>query len=80
MPTLSTVIDELKRLPQHRLREVYHLIKTINDSNKIADENHKSRIFGFKGLFKDMSENEYADFKEYLQKSRESLFTRNPEI
>lgn len=80
MLTINIIIDELKRVPQHRLGEVYHLVKSINDLNEISDENLKSRILEFKGLFSDMSENDFEDFNDYLQKTRENLFSRNPEI
>lgn len=67
-------IEEIRKLPEWRLEEVYQYIQTLkSESNK---ESTRQNIMSFAGLFSDMSDDEYEDFKNNLEHTRRNLFTR----
>lgn len=80
MLSINIIIKELKRLPQNRLEEVYHLVKSMNDPNHQEKDNIRMKIMEFKGLFSEMSHEDYNEYLDYLHETREDIFTRNPEI
>jgi len=76
MPTIKSIINELKEVPANRLEELYQLIHSM--SRKVEPtESRRKKILSFAGSFGDMSNDDYADFLNYIQKTRNTLFTRD---
>jgi hypothetical protein len=79
MPTINSIINELKEVPVNQLEEVYQLVHSL--SRKVdRTESRREKILSFAGSFSDMSNDEYADFLNYIQESRKNLFNRDIEL
>lgn len=79
MPTLNTIIKEIKDVPENRLEEIYQFIHAMNLKGKHSDSVQK-RILSFGGAFSDMSSKDYDDFLNHTKKSRTELLDRNFDI
>ena len=76
MPTINSIINELKDVPVNRLEELYQLVHSM--SRKVEQtEARRKKVLSFAGSFSDMSNDDYADFINYIQKNRENLFNRD---
>jgi hypothetical protein len=75
MPTLNTILKELKDVPVSRLEELYQFIHSLKGTVK-PTETTRLKILSFEGAFKEMSDEDYADFLEQTQETRKYLFNR----
>jgi len=79
MPTINSIINELKEVPVNQLEEVYQLVHSL--SRKVdRTESRREKILSFAGSFSDMSNDEYADFLNHIQETRKNLFNRDIEL
>lgn len=79
MPSLNTIIKEIKDVPVNRLEELYQFIHAITPKSKRSDSLRK-KILSFGGAFSDMSSTDYADFLSQTKKIRTELFDRKIDI
>ncbi|MFM9839632.1 MAG: hypothetical protein ACKVOQ_15290 [Cyclobacteriaceae bacterium] len=79
MPTLNTILKEIKDVPVNRLEELYQFVHSMTPSTK-QTELLRKKILSFGGAFSDMSEKDYADFLNQTKKSRINLFDRNIDL
>jgi hypothetical protein len=76
MPTLNTILSELKNVPVDKLEDLYSIIHSLQTNTKKADKANKE-ILSFAGSFGDLSKNDYNDFVKHAKQTRENLFDRN---
>ncbi len=76
MPTLNTILKELKNVPVERLKDLYSIIHSLQANTKKSDKRSKE-ILSFAGTFGDMSENDYNDFLRQVKQTRNDLFDRD---
>ncbi len=76
MPTLNTILKELKNVPIERLEDLYSIIHSLQANKKKSDKRSK-KILSFAGTFADMSENYYNDFLGQVKQTRNELFDRD---
>ncbi len=75
MPTLNTILKEIKDVPVERLEELYQFVHSLNPKSKLAN-NLRQKILSFGGSFSDMSKKNYSDFVSQTKKTRTRLFDR----
>ena len=76
MPTLNTILKEMKNVPVSRLEELYQFIHSLTPKTKQTEE-LRNKILSFGGAFSDMSTKDYADLLNHTKKTRAKLFDRN---
>ena len=76
MPTINTILKELKNVPVDRLEDLYSIIHSLRTNTQSSDKTSNT-ILSFAGSFSDMSENDYNDFLQHTQQSRNDLFDRD---
>ncbi|GAA4734498.1 hypothetical protein [Flavisolibacter ginsenosidimutans] len=79
MPTLNTILKELKNVPVDRLEDLYSIIHSLRANTKKSDKKSK-RILSFAGSFGDMTDTEYNDFCTQIRDTRNNLFDRDINI
>jgi hypothetical protein len=77
MTTLNIIIEEIKNVPIDKLEELYQFVHSLTVSTQIDAENKRQAILSFGGAFSNMSDDDYADYVKYIQKTRNELFDRN---
>lgn len=75
MFNFNTILKELREVPSDRMEDLYHFIHSLNPKNK-KSESMRKKIMAFAGIFSDMSESDYADFKRETKQTRALLFDR----
>jgi hypothetical protein len=76
MPTLNTILKELKNVPVDRLEDLYSIIHSLRANTKKSDRTNK-KILSFAGSFGDMTEKDYNEFVEHTANTRKDLFDRD---
>lgn len=76
MSTINSIISELKEVPVNQLEEVFQLVHSLSRKVDRAEARRKKTL-SFAGSFSDMSNEDYADFLNHIQKTRETLFNRD---
>lgn len=76
MPTINTIIKELKDVPVNRLEELYQFVHSLTPTAK-QTESLRKKIISFGGAFSDMSNKDYSDFLNQTKKTRARLFDRS---
>jgi len=79
MPTINTILKEIKDVPVDRLEELYQFIQSLTPKNKSTEQLRK-KILSFGGAFGDMSSEDYKDFVSLTKDTRAKLFDRNIEL
>jgi hypothetical protein len=79
MPTLNTILKELKNVPVERLEDLYSIIHSLQANTKKSDKRSKE-ILSFAGTFGDMPENDYNDFLRQVKQTRNDLFDRDVDL
>ena len=79
MPTLNTILKELKDVPVNRLEELYQFVHSLTPTTK-QKESIRKKIISFGGAFSDMSNKDYSDFLNQTKKTRERLFERSIDL
>lgn len=79
MLTLNTILDEIKDVPVNRLEELYQFVHSLTPNNK-KTEIVRKKILSFGGSFSDMSNKDYAAFRNQTKKTRAKLFDRNIDL
>jgi len=79
MPTLNTILKEMKDVPVNRLEELYQFIHSLTPGSKNT-ENLRKKILSYGGVFSDMSNDDYSDFLKQTKETRTKLFDRNIEL
>ena len=79
MPTINSILRELKNVPVDKLEDLYSIIHSLRtNTRKAGRENRENReILSFAGSFADLSKSDYNDFVEHTKQTRENLFDRN---
>jgi hypothetical protein len=75
MFTFNNILKEIKEIPSNRLDELYDFVHSLNPKVKKSDTMRK-KILAFAGIFSDMSDNDYADFRHETKRARSNLFDR----
>lgn len=75
MPTLNTILRELKNVPVDKLEDLYTVIRSLQTSTKNSDQASK-KILSFAGSFEDMTKEDYNDFLQQTKYTRDDLFDR----
>lgn len=75
MPTLNTILKELKNVPVNRLGDLYSIIHSLRTDTKKSDKTSK-KILTFAGSFSDMCEKDYKEFLQHTSDTRNNLFDR----
>jgi len=76
MPTLNTILKELKNVPVERLEDLYSIIHSLRANTKKSDKTNK-KILSFAGSFGDMTEKDYNEFLKHTENIRNDLFDRD---
>ncbi len=79
MPTLNTILKELKNVPVDRLEDLYSIINSLRSTSKKSVKKRK-KILSFAGSFSDVSEVDYNEFLEHTRQTRTNLFEREISI
>ena len=79
MPTLNTILKELKDVPVNRFEELYQFVHSLTPATK-QTESLRKKIISFGGAFSDMSNKDYSDFLNQTKKTRERLFERSIDL
>jgi hypothetical protein len=79
MPSLSSILKELKDIPADKLEELYYFVHALNPKTKKSDSLRK-KIMSFSGAFSEMSEKEYSEFVKENKRTRKNLFERDVEL
>jgi hypothetical protein len=76
MPTINSILRELKNVPVDKLEDLYSIIHSLRTNTRKAGRENKE-IPSFAGSFADLSKSDYNDFVEHTKQTRENLFDRN---
>lgn len=76
MPTINTILKELRNVPVNRLEDLYSIIHSLGANTKKSDKRRK-KILSFAGAFGDMPEKDYNDFLQHTKDIRDNLFDRD---
>lgn len=76
MPTINTILNELKNVPVDKLEDLYSIIHSLRTDIKKTDIKNQE-ILSFAGSFGDISESDYNDFVKHTKQTRKNLFDRN---
>ncbi len=76
MPTLNTILKELKNVPVDRLEDLYSIIHSLRANTKKSDKTNK-KILSFAVSFGDMTEKDYNEFIAHTANTRHDLFDRD---
>lgn len=79
MPTLNTILKEIKEVPVNRLEELYQFVHSLTPKTK-QTESLRKKILSFGGAFSDMSNKDYSDFLNQTKKTRTQLFDCNIDL
>ena len=79
MPTLNTILKELKDVPVNRFEELYQFVHSLTPATK-PTESLRKKIISFGGAFSDMSNKDYSNFLNQTKKTRERLFERSIDL
>lgn len=79
MPTLNTILKELKNVPVDRLEDIYSIIHSLQANTKNSGSGRKE-ILSFAGSLADLSEKDYKDFLRQTKKTRNGLFDRDTNL
>jgi len=79
MLTLSSIIKEIKKIPEDKFEEVHKFIKSLEQNSK-KKNSHKKDLMSFAGSWKDMSNEDYKDFVRETKRIRKNLFSRKIKI
>jgi hypothetical protein len=79
MPTINTIVKEIKDIPVNRLEELYEFIHILTPKEK-QNETLRKKILSFGGAFSDMSAKDYKAFLNHAKKTRNQLFDRIIEL
>ena len=79
MPTLNTILEELRNVPVERLEDLYSIIHSLQADTKKSDKTSKE-ILSFAGIFSDMSDHDYNDFLRQVKQTRSDLFDREIDL
>jgi len=75
MPTINTIIKELKNIPVDKLEDIYSMIHSFRTDVKNTGAKTQD-ILSYAGAFEDMSKSDYDDFLEQTKQTRDQLFDR----
>lgn len=75
MPTLNTILKELKNVPVDKLEDLYSIIHSLRANTKKPDTTNE-KILSFAGSFSDMSETDYSDLIKHTRQTRDELVDR----
>lgn len=78
--TRNKLIDEISKIPDEKLPDIYNLIRYFRLGLNIEDKNPK-KILNLAGSWKDMPEEDFNDFMEEIKIRRRNAFSsrRNSE-
>jgi hypothetical protein len=76
MPTINTILEELKNVPVEKLEDLYSIIHSLRTNIKKTDTKSQE-ILSYAGTFGDMSKSDYGDFVKHTKQTRSELFDRN---
>ena len=76
MSTINSIISELREAPVNQPEEVYQLVHSLSRKVNRAEARRKKTL-SFAGSFSDMSNEEYANFLNHIQQTRDNLFKRD---
>ena len=76
MPTLDTILKELKNVPVDRLKDLYSIIHSLRTNTKKTDKASK-KILSFAGSLSGLTEKDYNDFLNQTKETRNDLFDRD---
>ena len=79
MPTLNSILKEIKEVPIGRLEEVHQFLQSLTHTTK-QSENVRKKILSFGGSFSDMSNKDYSEFLTHTKKTRAKFFDRNIDL
>lgn len=68
------IIDEIKKIPESRLYEIYSLLHYFRVGIESAREQSKS-VMQFAGAWSDMSDDVFADFMDSVATRRREAFS-----
>ena len=77
--TKQTILEELDRVPEHKLEEVYSYLQSVTQSTALSEE-HRNEILSYAGAFSDMSDEEFKEFSQDLKSMRNKLFNRDIDL
>ena len=75
MPTLNTILKEIKNVTVDRLGDLYSIIHSLRTNTRKSNSTAK-KILSFAGAFGSMSEKDYKDFQKQTKQTRNNLFDR----
>ena len=75
----SSIIKEIKDVPENRLEELYELVHSMTPSSA-KDETVRKKILSYAGVLNDMSKKDYKDYLDNTKKTRVKLFSRNIDL
>ncbi len=76
MPTLNTILKEIKNVPVDRLEDLYSIVHSLRANTKKSNNTAK-KILSFAGAFGSMPEKDYKDFQKQTKQTRNNLFDRD---
>jgi hypothetical protein len=79
MPTLNTILKELKNIPVDRLEDLYFIIRSLQENTKKSERISK-KVLSFAGSFSDMTEEDYNEFAEHTKNTRNKFFDRDVDL
>ena len=79
MPTINTILEELRNVPVERLEDLYSIIHSLQVDTKKSDKT-SVEILSFAGSFGDMADHDYNDFLSHIKQTRQELFNREIDL
>lgn len=76
MPTINTILKELKNVPVDKLGDLYSIVHSLQTNVK-KPGNKTQKILSYAGSFGDMTKRDFGDFVKHTKETRDKLFDRN---
>ncbi len=72
----SKVLEEIDRVPEDRLRQVYDFVHYFRLGLETSKNNAKQRTMQFAGCWRDMPDEMFTDFLGEITQRRQQAFSR----
>jgi len=80
VPTLNTILKEIKDVPVNRLDELYQVVTSMTPKPAKNSNFIKKKILSYGGSLKDMTQKDFSEFVNHNKETRNNLFDRKIEL
>jgi len=77
--TYEKIVNEINQIPVAFLQDVYELLHNFHIQINQKEQN-RNKILQFAGSWSDLSENDFADITQEIQRNRNEMFSKEIDL